>query len=36
MKRSDVLHARMPSVVAEPHGDLALDVERQPLLGGGR
>ena len=28
----DVLHARMLGV-AEPHGDLALDVERQPLLG---
>ena len=28
----DVLHARMLGV-AEPHRDLALDVERQPLLG---
>src|SRR4029079_15396632 len=28
----DVLHARM-FVVAEPNGDLALDVEGQPLLG---
>ena len=28
----DILHARMFGV-AKPHGDLALDVERQPLLG---